>query len=190
MVWQALRILGLLGVGLLCGCARPEQALVARPTPEELPSFPRLQRTLPARIAAEGDSTVTRAPIVPPKEYFQLSDEERQALGQEPESPPADPLAFYRPPRGAAQGVLPVEEGFRAGIEGWGGGTVGQGEARTGPGTEGTAGHYYGISVEARSGAAASRLRELGWMIGPSWPVFIGINSPRTPAARNPSPDD
>lgn len=107
------------------GCRNSGPSLsAARPTLDELPSIPGLERTLPVKVGVEGAAEAPRVPLVPELKEPELTQQERVALGMDRPDPGQELLALYRPPRDASDGVSPDSGGSTVGVDGFGGALV------------------------------------------------------------------
>jgi hypothetical protein len=137
---------------MISGCRQADRAVSEAPTLAELPTFEKLEPTLPIVVAVEGAGDKPRSLIVPKFPKIVLTPEQREALG-EVEPPEPDVLALYRPPPGPEQGVATEAFGMRTGISGIGGAIVGLSGVYGRPITYGYAGHYASRYGRARLGA-------------------------------------
>jgi hypothetical protein len=170
---------------VIAGCRQTDRATSVAPTHAELPTFERLEPTLPIVVGVEGAAHVPRTIIVPRFEEIELTPEEREALGQK-ELPLPDVLALHRPPRRPEHGVS--AESFRmfTGIGGVGGALVGRDIAYPRVATHGVAGRYAYQQMLARSGASVGLPRHAGGHVGRSWSLSVGETSPRSTARSAP----
>jgi hypothetical protein len=77
---------GLIGVALWlsAGCARPNAAIAAQPTAEELPNLQEPESAIGPTIVVEGRAALPRQPLVANLEPPKLTADEEEALGLKP----------------------------------------------------------------------------------------------------------
>ena len=112
-----MQILGVCGL-LLCldGCARSSRQTetTVAPTHEELPSFAKQERNIPAKVDVEHLDGPPRSPLVVLPNLAAPTAEERAKLGPE-KKPEKDRTfaAFYRRSAGVTKGVQPFDDRSR-----------------------------------------------------------------------------
>lgn len=94
-----------------CAGASRQTATTVAPTNEELPSFNRMERNIPAKVDVEHLEGPPRAPLVVLPNLAAPTAEERAKLGLSQKTEKDRTVAaFYRPSTGVSKGVQPFDD--------------------------------------------------------------------------------
>lgn len=184
-IWVAVGGLGLCITG--CASSKSEKAVVmAQPGHDELPTFNRQERTIPAKVDVEDTEGLRRAPLVVIPNLAEPTPEERKILG-----PAAEPkrdrtvAAFYHHVPGVAEGVQPYFDPPTVALGNASRSRVGWEDARTGAllDSYSTGGARTMISLlsEARYGQTMRDRAGAGQLLFPR-DIGVGLENPRRSA--------
>jgi hypothetical protein len=186
--------LGAMLMASVVGCGqRHEPVRAAAPSPDELPDLARVERIYPARIGIAGeDHRAPRASLLPDLSEPRFTPEQRAFLADQKaaDEPEYDVLAFYKPPLGTEQGVVPIDAGTRYGMAGVGGAMVGYCPVViTIHVQDGTPAAYGEALLPVRPARAYGATRPLAGQ-GPEGRIHVGQNPPRRTAGKHARVED